>query len=299
MDDGADVVAAVRRVTIAGMVVNVAVAVLKAVAGWMYASQALIADAVHSASDLVTDFAMLLGVRHWMAPPDERHPYGHGKIEALVTVFIALALALVAWELGSKAAGSIGADRRVAPPGLAAAVVALVSVAVKEAMFRWTRRVARCVRSPALESNAWHHRSDALSSVPVAVAVVAAWLFPSCTWADAAGALVVGVFILNVAVRLAWPALQELMDANMDDKAAAVEAVAQRVPGVTGVHKVRVRRYGRAYQADLHIQVDAAQTVAAGHGIGHAVKEAVTGAGIDVEDVVVHVEPFLHETKEG
>ena len=289
--ENAEIVRNVRRVTFAGMAINVALAAAKAVGGILFSSQALLADAIHSVSDLVTDFAVVLGVRYWVAPADAEHPYGHGKIEALVTVFIALALAMVAWELGAHAVGSLCDGRQVAPPGIAAAVIAAVSIAVKEFIFRWTRRVARRVKSPALESNAWHHRSDALSSVPVAVAVAVAWLFPSVVWADAAGALVVGVFILHVAWTLAWPALQELVDANMAGKAAEVSAVARKVDGVRGIHKVRVRRYGRLYQADLHIQVDASLSIVAGHDLGHRVQEAVVGAGIEVSDVVVHVEP--------
>ena len=108
---------------------------------------------------------------------------------------------------------------------------------------------------------------------------------------DAVGALLVGVFIVRVSWQLAKPALEELVDASMDGKAAAVAAVARVVPGVASVHKVRARRYGRAYQADLHVQVDAGLTIEAGHAIAHAVKEAVIQAGIDVDDVVVHVEP--------
>ena len=291
MEDCAEIVGAVRRVTLAGMAVNVARAAAKAAVGWLCASQALVADAVHSASDLVTDVAVLLGVRYWMAPPDEHHPYGHGKIEALVTLAIALALAAVAWELGAQAVVRLRSAQSVSPPGLAAAALALVSVALKEAMFRWTRRVSWRVKSPALETNAWHHRSDALSSVPVAVAVALAWFYPSLAWLDAAGALLVGVFILRVSWQLAKPALEELVDASMEGKAAAVAVVARAVPGVAGVHKVRARRYGRAYQADLHVQVDPAVTIETGHSIGHAVKEAVVKAGIDVDDVVVHVEP--------
>ncbi len=291
MEGCAEIVGAVRRVTLAGMAVNVSLAVAKAVVGWLCASQALVADAVHSASDLVTDVAVLLGVRYWMAPADERHPYGHGKIEALVTVAIALVLAAVAWELGVQAVTRLRAAQTVSPPGIAAAALALVSVVLKEAMFRWTRRVARRVKSPALETNAWHHRSDALSSVPVAIVVALAWFYPSLAWLDAVGALLVGVFILRVSWQLAKPALEELVDASMEGKAAAVTVVARAVPGVVGVHKVRARRYGRAYQADLHVQVDPSLTIDEGHAIGHAVKEAVIQAGIDVDDVVVHVEP--------
>ena len=281
----------VRRVTVAGMAVNVCLAAAKAAAGWACSSHALVADAVHSLSDLVTDIAVALGVRFWVAPADDAHPYGHGKIEALVTLFISLALAFVACELGWAAAVRLMAKRVASRPGLAACAVAVASVVLKELIFRWTRRVARRVKSPALEANAWHHRSDELSSAPVAVAVAASWLMPSLAWADSAGALLVAAFILHVSWQLAKPALQELVDADIDDKAAAVVSVAEKVPGVHGVHKARARRYGGSFQVDLHVQVDPSLSVAEGHDIGHAVKEAVCGAGLDVNDAVVHVEP--------
>ena len=137
--ENAEIVRSVRRVTFAGMAINVALAVAKAAGGLMFSSQALLADAIHSVSDLVTDFAVVLGVRYWVAPADAEHPYGHGKIEALVTVFIALALAVVAWELGAHAAGSLCDGKQVAPPGIAAAAIAAVSIVLKELIFRWTR----------------------------------------------------------------------------------------------------------------------------------------------------------------
>ena len=293
-----EVVLAVRRVTLAGMVVNIALAAAKAVVGLTCASQALVADAVHSVSDLVTDVAVLLGVRYWTAPADERHPYGHGKIEALVTVFIAFGLAGVACELASNAAARLQSAKSVSPPGIAAAGLAFVSVVAKEALFRWTRRVARRVKSSALESNAWHHRSDALSSVPVAVVVVIARFFPSLAWLDAVGALLVVVFIFRAAWQLAKPAFEELVDASIEGKAEAVAAVARKVSDVKSVHKARARRYGSAYQADIHVMVDPSLTITEGHAVGHAVKDAVINAGIDVDDVVVHVEPALGKTDE-
>ena len=126
----------------------------------------------------------------------------------------------------------------------------------------------------------------------MAAAVALVWVFPSLWWADAAGALVVSAFVAHVAWTLARPALQELTDAQIGSKADAVAAVAMRVPGVKGVHKPRARRYGASFQADIHVQVDDSLSVAEGHALGHAVKEAVVGAGLDVEDVVVHVEPW-------
>lgn len=280
----------VRRVTCVGMAVNVAIAALKGFAGVAFSSQALFADAVHSLSDLVTDLAVVLGVRYWTAPADERHPYGHGKIEALVTLFIALALVIVAYELGAHAACSLASGRSAAPE-LPALFFALVSVVSKEWMFRWTRRVAREVKSPALEANAWHHRSDAISSIPVAVAVAVAHVWPSLAWVDAAGAVLVALFILRVSWGVAYPALQELVDAEIGDMSAEVAALARTVAGVVDVHKVRVRRYGGAFAADLHVHVDAGLSVADGHAIGHLVSNALLASDIGVIDVVVHVEP--------
>lgn len=285
--------AEVRRVTFAGMAVNVLIAAAKGAAGWLFASQALVADAVHSVSDLATDFAVIFGVRYWSAPADEEHPYGHGKIEALVTLFIAAALAVVAWELGREAvAGLLGGARASARvTGSLALAVAVASVVLKECLFRWTRRVARRVRSSALEANAWHHRSDAISSVPVAVAVAVAWIWPSLSWIDSAGALLVACFILKVVWDIARPALQELTDAEIGDKSEAVAEIARRVEGVLEVHRVRTRRYGGFFQTDLHVQVDSALSVARGHAVGHDVKDAVVAAGIGVTDAVIHVEP--------
>ena len=177
-------------------------------------------------------------------------------------------------------------------PGATALAVAVGGIVLKELLFVVTRSAARKARSTALEANAWHHRSDALSSIPVAAAVAVVWVFPSLWWADAAGALLVSAFVAHVAWKLARPALQVLTDAQIGTKADAVAAVAAGIKGVKGVHKPRARRYGSSFQADIHIQVDASLSVAEGHDIGHAVKEAVVGAGLDVEDVVVHVEPW-------
>jgi cation diffusion facilitator family transporter len=280
----------VRRVTCVGMVVNVALAAAKAIAGIHCSSQALVADAVHSLSDMATDLAVILGVRFWAAPADDEHPYGHGKIEALVTLFISLALVLVAFELGTHAVQSLARGRH-AVPGLPALFIAVASVVLKEWMFRWTRRVAREVSSPATEANAWHHRSDALSSIPVALAVGAARLFPKLSWLDPAGSLLVSLFILHVAWEIMRPALQELVDAEMERKSAEVADVARAVAGVRDVHKVRSRRYGGAFASDLHIHVDPALSIAEGHAIGHAVQDALLQSRLNVMDAVVHVEP--------
>lgn len=287
-------ISAVRRVTLGGMVVNVVLSALKAAAGWMAGSQALLADAVHSMSDLVTDFAVLLGVRYWTAPADGEHPYGHGKIQAVVAAAIGLALAAVAVGIGRSAslrllAAADGAESSA--PAAFAFWIAVGSLVAKESVYRWTRSVADRFRSSALAANAWHHRSDAISSIPVALALAVSHFAPSLAWMDSLGALVVAVFIMKVAWDVVKPAVEELTDAEMTGKSEEVAQIALGVGGVKGCHRVRTRRYGSVFHADLHIQVSPTLSVGEGHAIGHAVRDAVRSAGIGVVDAVVHVEP--------
>ena len=280
----------IRRVTVAGAVLNVLLALAKLVGGIWASSQALVADAVHSLSDLFTDAAIIVGVKYWVMPADKEHPYGHGKIEGAVTALIGVAVAVVAVEIAWDGVKTLvwGEPKT---PGLAACCVALASVAVKEALYRWTHAVARRRNSPATEANAWHHRSDAISSLPVAAAVAAAHIWPSLKWLDAVGAVLVGGFILHVAWRIVKPAFEGLTDANCDEATAEIERIALGVKGVRGVHHVRTRRYGGTIQADLHVQVDRDISLVDGHAIGHDVKAAVLAAGIGVTDATIHVEP--------
>ena len=280
-----------RRVAFAGAAVNLLIAGAKFAGGVAFSSQALLADAVHSLSDLVTDAALVLGVRFWVSPADDDHPYGHGKIEAVVTAFIGLMVAGVAVKIGWDGIQSLLHGGAAAPDALAFCV-ALVSVVVEAGLYRWTHAVAQRLNSPATEANAWHHRSDAISSIPVAVAVAVAHFFPSLTWVDAAGAVLVGVFILHVAWQIAKPAFMELTDATCGVTANEVERIASAVPGVRRVHKARIRRYGGSFQCDLHVQVARDISVSEGHAIGHEVKSAILAAGIGMTDAVIHVEPM-------
>jgi len=293
--DMIDEIGEVRRVTLGGMVVNVALSLMKAAAGWFAGSHALVADAVHSATDLVTDLVVLLGVRYWTAPADDEHPYGHGKIQAVVAAIIGLALGAVAVGIGRTAllglkACFCGTGQHAAPAPFAF-WIAVVSLVAKEAVYRWTRSVAVRLNSSALEANAWHHRSDAISSIPVALALAVSYFAPQFGWVDSLGALVVAVFVLKAAWDVAKTSVEELTDAEMPGKSAEVERIALGVDGVMGCHRVRTRRYGGAFHADLHIQVSRDLSVGGGHALGHAVQDAVRSAGIGVVDAVVHVEP--------
>ena len=281
----------VRRVTWIGLLANVLLAGIKFAGGLLGSSQAVIADAVHSLSDCVTDLAILVGVRYWSAPPDSCHPYGHRRIETLITVFIGLSLAGVAVALGYDAVRALvaGEHRNPEPIALGAA---LISIVVKEVLYHWTRGAGRRARSPALVANAWHHRTDALSSIPVAAAVGAAWYDPSLAFLDGVGTVVVAGFILFAAWRIVLPGLGELVDRGAGERQVEeIERIAAAIEGVSEVHAVRSRFSGVGLHVDLHVLVDGALTVSASHDIASAVKRALIEQGPGVLDAVVHIEP--------
>jgi cation diffusion facilitator family transporter len=282
----------VYRVTVLGLVVNLALTAGKFVAGVMASSQALVADGVHSLSDLSTDIAVLVGVRYWSAPADEDHPYGHGRIETLISLFIGAALAAVGVGIAWRALVTLMEPHRTVP-GWAAFAVACASIVSKEIVYRWTVRVGRRVKSPAVIANAWHHRSDAFSSVPVAVAVVAARVWPDWAFLDHIAALIVTAMILQAAWEIARPALGQLIDAGATaDQRDALLRLARETQGVRTAHRLRTRHIGTGLQVDLHVLVDPDLTVRQGHDIADAVKARLLSDGEEIVDVLVHVEPF-------
>ena len=282
----------IRRITVAGMAVNLGLVGAKLTGGWVFRSQALLADAVHSLSDLVTDAAVLFGVRYWSAPPDRSHPYGHGRIETLVSAFIGVALASVAGGLIWQAVESLrGGTGDV--PELPAFVIALLAVALKEWIFVLTRRHARRTGSSALAANAWHHHSDALSSIPAAAAIAVSHFFPQLRFIDPVGALLVSLFILHAAWKITLPTLRELADTGLSERETAeLYRIVASVPGILGTHALRTRKVGSSMLVDLHILVDADMSVREGHRLSHAVREKLENSGMRITDVVVHLEPF-------
>ncbi len=281
----------VQFVTIVGMVLNVVLVFAKAAGGLVFYSQALLADAVHSMSDLVTDLAVIFGVKYWSAPPDHSHPYGHGRIETLVSAFIGIALAAVAVGLASDAVGTLRHGSEHGPAGFAF-VIALFSVISKEWVFRWTRAKARVVRSVAMEANAWHHRSDAISSIPAAAAIALAYFFPKLRFIDPVGAIVVSGFILYAAWKIIQPTLIELSEAGVSkEDQAKIYRMAASLPGVIGAHALRTRNNGGAIWADIHIIVDPDMTVREGHDLSHQVRDLLVNSDLNIVDVVVHLEP--------
>jgi cation diffusion facilitator family transporter len=274
------------------LILNVILSFIKFTAGIIGSSQAIIADAVHSISDTSTDLIILIGVKYWSAPADEDHPHGHQRIETAITILIGLLLVIVAIGLIYDALITIsGASTH--RPGWIAFWAAIISIISKESIYRWTVSVGKRIKSSAVIANAWHHRSDAFSSIPAALAVAGARIDPHWYFLDQIGAVVVSFFIFQAAWKISWPALKQIVDTGSSrEDIMLIEKITLETDGVKSVHAIRTRHIGSGIEVDLHIEVKATLTVRAGHGISAEVKRRLLREGPNLVDVVVHLEPF-------
>lgn len=281
----------IRQVTLAGMFINIFLTIIKIVAGLAGNSQSVIADGIHSLSDCSTDIAVLIGLKYWNQPPDACHPYGHRRIETMVAVLIGAVLAGAGLMLCYEALHKLQSGQYVVPAAMTLAV-ALISVIVKEFLFRWTFVVAEKLKSSAMRANAWHHRTDSLSSIAVALAIGMALYDPKWAILDPVATIAVGAFIFQAAWKITNPALKELADTGADAKALSdIEKIVLCVDGVESVHALRSRYLGEGLQVDLHIQVNGDLSVREGHDIAGKAKRMLIEQGPDVVDVLVHIEP--------
>jgi cation diffusion facilitator family transporter len=286
-----DLVASVQYVTVWGIVVNILLSALKFTVGILGKSHAVVADAIHSLSDTTTDLAVLFGVRFWTAPADDQHPYGHWRIETIITTVIGISLATVAVGISYKALTSLQSHDATSPHPIAL-IGALASIVSKEILYHWTLRVGRQTRSSAVIANAWHHRTDAISSIPAAAAVILARISPEWAFVDHIGAILVSFFVLHAAWRITRTAMADLIDKGAPPPTQArIEAIALAVPGVADVHAIRTRVMGPGIYLDLHVLVDGDLTVKEGHDISDNVKQALLKEGPEILDAVVHLEP--------
>ena len=286
------------RVTVAGAVVNALLAAGKLAAGVFGRSSALVADAAHSLSDLATDAAVVAFVRVSSRPPDEDHDFGHGKFETFAAFLVALALFGVAAGLlrdGALRAWAAWRDPGTAEaPGSIALVAAAVSVVAKEILYRVTRREGERLRAPSVVANAWHHRSDALSSVGALLGVAGArWLGPGAAVLDPLAGVAVAALVAASAWRLAAPAVGELLEKSLP---ADVEAELLRLvaadPAVHDPHNLRTRRIGAGIAVEVHVRVDPDLTVRRSHEIAHGVEGRIRARHGPWTHVIVHVEPL-------
>lgn len=281
----------VREITWIGIWVNLVLSILKILAGIFGTSKALIADGIESGTDVITSLVVVIGSKFWSAPPDKDHPYGHRRIETIITLGIGLVVGLVGLSIIINALSSLRAGSHTHPTMLAL-VVAILSVLTKELLFQWSAREGRKIKSMAVVANAWHHRSDAISSIPVVFAVGAAQFFPNWTFLDALGALVAAGFILKASGEILWPALREIADTGASEESlTTLHDLAMSIDGVRSIHELRTRYVGSSIHVDLHIVVDPQITVMEGHLIGDRVTEKLKNEGPDVLDVLVHIDP--------
>ncbi len=282
--------AGVGRMAIAALAVNTALALVKLAAGLVGHSYALVADAVESLTDVVASAIVWRGAHVAAMPADEDHPYGHGKAEAVAALIVALML------IGAAVGIAVEAVREILTPhGVPAAFtlwVLLGVVVVKEVLYRLARHVASRFQSAAVLADAWHHRSDALTSLAAAIGIsVALAGGPAFAPADDWAALFAATVILFNAGRILVAPVNELMDRRPTELIAQVRAVAARVPGVAAIEKVHARKSGARFWVDMHVQVDPEMSVRDAHALAHAVKDGVRGQLPAVEDVLVHIEP--------
>ena len=286
----------IYRVTLVGSVINVVLLLFKFVAGVIGHSAAMLADAVHSLSDFVTDVIVLVFIHISGKPQDKSHDYGHGKYETLAMTLIGVALLLVALGILNSGAMKIKLwldGEQLEAPGTIALWAALLSVVLKEGVYRYSMIKARQLNSPAVEANAWHHRSDALSSIGTAIGIGGA-IFLGQRWTvlDPIASVVVGIFIVKVSVSLLRRGIGDLLEQSLPD--AVEEEILQLVaalPGLSKPHELRTRRIGNHYAIELHILMDGNITLREAHDKASEVEETLKSHYGQETHVAVHVEP--------
>lgn len=278
------------RVTLIGSVIDLLLGVAKIVMGYIANSQALIADGVHSLSDLGSDFVVLYAAKHVRQDADEDHPYGHGRIETIATVGLGVMLLLVALGITWDAIEHILKPESLELPGFWALVVAAISVVSKEAIYQYTMVVARRYKSKLLEANAWHSRSDAISSIVVLVGIAGS--IAGYHYLDAVAAVGVGLMIVKIGWNLTFHSFRELIDTGLaPERLQAIRESILSVDGVRSLHILRTRSMGADALVDVHIQVDPELSVSEAHYISESVRLKLIKEIEEVADVMVHIDP--------
>lgn len=262
----------------------------KVVVGILVGSAALVADGIHSFSDLMTDGLVLAATHYGRQGPDQDHHYGHGRIETLTTLLLGSVLIFVAGAIAWSSLQRLLGGAEISAPGIWAMLLALVALLAKEALFHYTMRVARRVKSKLLEANAWHSRSDVLSTAVVLVALIGAQF--GIGWLDAVAAVIVGLLVGKVGWDLLWESARELVDTALPkDAQHKMHQVACTVPGVDSVHDLRTRQSAGWVMVDLHIVVGPMVSVSEAHEIGNEVSRRLRHAFPALTDVTFHIDP--------
>lgn len=281
---------AIKRTTLVGAVVNLLLAALKILAGWIGQSHALIVDGVHSISDLVSDVLVWIAGHHAGQAPDADHPYGHGRFETVATFTLGFLLMVVAVSIAWDAIQRLFQPELLLRPEPVTLLVAGLSILVKEGLYWYTRAYGRRVRSDLLIANAWHHRSDAISSIVVLIGI--AGTLAGLSYLDGVASVIVAVMIAKIAWDLGWDAARELVDTGLSpERLQEISQIIRRSTGVRDVHMLRTRTIGGNPAADVHVLVDSDISVSEGHAISVLVQERLMEAIDRMTDVTVHIDP--------
>lgn len=286
-----------NKVSVATMIINIALAAFKFAAGIFGHSSALISDAVHSVSDVFSTIMVLFGINMAAKKSDEDHPYGHERIECIFSIILSLTLFLTALAICRSALNTIINKVSIETPGIAAFIAALVSIAVKEWMYHYTKRAAKKVNSSAMLADAWHHRSDALSSVGALIGVGGAML--GFTILEPIAALLISVMIGKAAYDIFIEAVNNLVDHSCsEEEIDQLKSTIMKVPGVKGIDLLRTRRFGAKTYVDVEISEDGSMSLYDAHLIAEEVHRIVEKNFPDVKHCMVHVNPFENKKQE-
>lgn len=281
-------------VTLINAGVNALLAIVKIIIGKIGYSQALIADGIHSLSDLVSDALVFIAARASVQHPDKEHPYGHQRIETIATIIIGLILFIVALGIGHDAIIRIH-HQDFLKPTWDVIIVAVISIIANEWLFHYSKKQGEKIRSNLLISNAWHKRSDVFVSIIVLLSVIGSKV--GWHWLDAAGAIIIAILIIKMAAQMIWRSTQELIDHGVDEKTLIdIKKTINSVPGVCSIHQLRTRMHGQSILIDLHIIVDPFISVSEGHHIGEEVHLKLLKTIKNLNDVTVHIDPEDDET---
>lgn len=281
---------AMRNTSIVGAIVNLCLTIAKVVFGVIGQSHALIADGVHSLADLCTDLMVWFAAKYSNRPADKAYPYGHARIETAFTVGLGVVLIITALGIVLDSAQRLLDPATLLQPTPVVLLIAALSIFANEGLFHYTIRVARKCNSSLLTANAWHHRSDAISSIVVLLGVAGSLL--GLPYLDAFAAVGVALMIGKIGWDQAWGSIRELVDAGMEPKAAlALKRIIETVDCVRGVHMLRSRRMGGDYLIDVHIVVDERLSVSEGHKIAEYVRLKLIDSDEDISGALVHIDP--------
>ena len=283
----------VKRVTYLAIILNIVLTIIKIIAGLLGKSNSMIADGVHSASDAISSIGVLIGNKVSSMPDDKEHNYGHEKAETLVSFVLSLLLIFVSVTIGIEGIKSLFNLDKLQVPTILPLIVSVISVLIKEYQYRITIKVANKINSPALKADAWHHRSDALSSIAAFVGIGGSMLGFKAL--DPLASIAVAIFVAKVGIEILLNSVNELMDLSIDDEQEEqIKQIANNTDGVMNLGELKTRKHGAMAYVDLTICVDGSLTVKEGHDIAHKLEKRMVDEMEFIKGITVHVEPCIN-----